>query len=272
MKVTSDQKIAERPILMCRDMVLATLEGRKTKTRRVVLPQPKTAQMISPSTASLSYPAMLWRKSPYGEPSNRLWVREAWTIGETRGDNRLSILYKVSNDMRPNGVSYEEFGSGKWFTRPLPEVEKWKSEIERQEVEGGRHYPSIHMPRWASRITLEITKVRVERLQDITAADVAAEGVTYPVSPSEKFPGKCSVLWNISSEFSPLNYIAEKDRGDHEKILIAHYAALWDSLNAKRKDPAGKVGAYSWAKNPFVWVIEFRVLADRIGRVRKAKR
>jgi hypothetical protein len=144
----------ERPILFSGEMVRAILEGRKTQTRRVIKPQLR-----------INY------KCPYGQPGDRLWVRETWQCFKPNTEeiinpntvNIRALAYRATNEWR-----------GKWR-------------------------PSIHMPRWASRITLEITAVRVERLQDIGEVDAMREG-----DPT------C------------------------ENTHIDWFRALWDSINAKR--------------------------------------
>lgn len=151
----------ERPILFSAPMVRAILEGRKTKTRRVVKPQPIER---GGDSLSISYAAgkmnhmgprdfMLEKLAqygcPYGQPGESLWVREAFaTVGNV---DPQWLLYRASG--------YESECARHGFDNPPPESEiRWK--------------PSIHMPRWASRITLEITGVRVERLHDISEASV----------------------------------------------------------------------------------------------------
>lgn len=110
--------------------------------------------------------------------------------------------------------------------------------------------PSIHMPRWASRLTLEITAVRVERLQDISEADAVAEGVQLPTDERGR------PLLRISGKFPPCAYAERRRQGKSFDDAIlrhwthrTHYASLWDSINFKR---------VPWASNPWVWVIEFR--------------
>lgn len=174
----------ERPILFSGPMVRAILAGTKTQTRRVVKPQPWASCCIEEGMdgeAPFVYSALTGDgpgydvdevrtpcRCPYGAPGDRLWVREAWGIGsrtdpwggydgiEYRADEAwledgdLLPCHKVST---PDDVCLGDYRAG------------WK--------------PSIHMPRWASRITLEITGVRVERLQDISVEDCRAEGGMY---------------------------------------------------------------------------------------------
>ncbi|MBF0260424.1 MAG: hypothetical protein HQL97_01130 [Magnetococcales bacterium] len=187
----------ERPILFSGEMVQAILAGRKTQTRRVVKPQPEERKITEPGHegVSLHLPGQSAYKDgvhekwirrgeywdcPYGKPGDRLWVRETFCIDDR--PFRGGVLYRA------------DFAS--------PEIiSPWK--------------PSIHMPRWASRLLLEITRVRVERVREISDVDAIAEGV-------------------ISKEaFMP----------------------LWDSINAVR--------GHGVETNPWVWVIDFKVVDGR---------
>ena len=139
--------MTSRPILFTGPMVQAFLDGRKTQTRRLVKPQPQNGQ---PSKVSCAH----WEtsegqfKCPYGAPGDQLWVKETW-----RNQDGITILYRNKDE-----IEYRADGD-----RPKELTDcYWK--------------PSIHMPRWASRITLEIISVGVERVQDITDDDVWAEG------------------------------------------------------------------------------------------------
>lgn len=200
--------MSEHPILFSGPMVRAILEGRKTMTRRVVKPQPYKAtlcEVIShPETTKLSckQPAasayvgfdlgskglsLAYFPCPYGKVGDRLWVRETWA------------------DLRPyNGIAYKADVSKTGI------VTKWK--------------PSIHMPRWASRITLEITGVRVERVQEITKQDIWNEGVT-----------ESDVIGDSHGAYESW----------HRPFI-----RLWDSINKKR--------GFGWDVNPWCWVIEFK--------------
>lgn len=204
----------ERPILFSGPMVRAILEGRKTQTRRVMKPQPyvdKAAQGYNRVTwwprnaendGGMITPIAMWRDdmpiketgasdigkhSPF-PPGDRLWVREAWAPCRDFESGLRSAIHRA----------------GPWRNGKEPSA-KWK--------------PSIHMPRWASRITLEVVAVRVERLQDISDDDIRAEGVTPDVA-TDHVRGPYYTAW----------------------------AALWRSIN----------GPDSWAANPWVWVVEFK--------------
>jgi hypothetical protein len=193
----------ERPILFSGEMVRAILDGRKTMTRRVIKPQPRfiessgrwewpipTSKIHKGCCTSVVTASREWweylmpDQFPY-RPWDRLWVRETWQNNPYGG-----IVYRA--------------GSG----------------IVNCAGRGWR--PSIFMPRWASRITLEITGVRVERVRDISESDAKAEGVTPSI---------------VGRDFDYLGY-------------RAGFQSLWDSINSKR--------GYSWASNPWVWVVEFK--------------
>ena len=192
----------ERPILFSAATVRAILSNTKTQTRRVIKPQ-HLAFFNQDAAAMLSD----WneRPLPYGKPGDRLWVRETWH--DASSSLHSCALY------RADGTDLH------W--------DKWT--------------PSIHMPRWASRITLEITSVRVERLQDISEADAQAEGVedvTAQVAPRDP-------------EFRFWRRYRDGGLNGYTGNAIASYASLWTEIN----------GPGSWDANPWVWAIEFRRLA-----------
>jgi hypothetical protein len=204
----------ERPILFNGQMVRAVLEGRKTQTRRVIKHEGKIA-VIQQSCG----PMVLERYDaatesgftlpcPYGHVGDRLWVREA---------HRLVNCECPETCRQPGMVWYEADQSG-YENASLNKLR-----------------PSIHMPRWASRITLEITSVRVERLQDINEEDAIAEGIERHYS--EPYPEK---IWWKSSNDRDIAY------GNPRPA----FGFLWDSINGK--------GDFRWDKNPYVWVITFK--------------
>jgi hypothetical protein len=163
----------ERPILFNGPMVRALLAGSKTQTRRVVKPQP-TGFVGGPGvTLCDGSPAPLVPMNdfagtcgheiicPYGQPGDRLWVREAWaasSIYDATPPSKICDHLPRPFERPPCGIAYPASGG----------------------CIGLKLRPSIHMPRWASRITLELTGVRVERLQDISRGDAMAEGCPFP--------------------------------------------------------------------------------------------
>jgi len=195
----------ERPILFSDGMVGAILTGTKTQTRRVMKPQPiKEVIDFARAHITSTYPNTEneWRRGlascPYGRPGERLWVREAhYIIGEHPGPTPGTRWVHYRADASTNLGSDECQWTGPWK-------------------------PSIHMPRWASRILLEVTDVRVECLMDISADDAEAEG----------WPGP------------------NKEESRRSYYPIEWFANLWDSLNAKR--------GFGWDANPWVWVIKFK--------------
>lgn len=197
----------DRPILFSAPMVRAIIDGRKTQTRRIV----KFPKWMDESDYNEAILAMnrseskmigdrgrcdgyryLW-KCPYGQPGDRLWVRET------------AFIHNPPNEREPNGTVYyaADIGLGGPGSRPTP---------------------SIYMPRWASRINLDIVNVRVERLQDISPKDCESEGCS---GGHDSIPGY-----------------------RYNALPKEHYRWLWESIN----------GPGSWYANPFVWVVEFKMV------------
>lgn len=186
---------------MSAESVRAILEGRKTQTRRVVKQDAITKAGILGLMAGTG-PA--FGSCPYGEPCDRLWVKET--------------LVRALHDTY--GVAYAEDHSCAGDKGIAPW--QWK----------GTTLSALFMPRWASRITLEISEVRVERVQEISAEDVAAEGVVLPSLEPDR-----GTTWY---------------EGKVDDLARRRFALLWDSINAKR--------GYAWETNPWVWAVTFRVL------------
>ena len=211
--------MGERPILFSGAMVRAILESRKTQTRRVVKPQPpvrgsgmrdhkigfatddegENLRVYSQSAGSGSWST----RCPYGQPGDRLWVRESFCLTMSSG------IQHYRADQQEDGVVDTGY--------------PWR--------------PSIHMRREHSRITLEVTGVRVERLQAISPSDCAAEGIEVPLDFSGSDP-------------------------DQLEELRSPYRALWDSINAKRAP---------WSSNPWVWVVEFKRLQASLPLLKGAR-
>ena len=211
-------------------MVRALLDDTKTQTRRVVKPQPAAGQgMVNASycghpnlwlrdgACDPADPAKEWH-CPYGQPGDQLWVRETWGARFSHADFGGVALHW--NDLRGPLKKY----------RTHQNLALYAMSANGQYC--GGWIPSIHMPRWASRITLEITGVRVERLQDISEADAMAEGCT---------KNHNGYFWGGPHPESGLKQLATAQSA---------YQDLWESIN----------GPGSWDVNPWVWVIEFRRL------------
>jgi hypothetical protein len=195
--------MSEKPILFSGPMVRAILDGRKTQTRRVLKPQPEADGLYHDMKAA--HRALRWLKG------DRLWVREAFAIG-----------FDYDAEDKPIGdepkLFYAATNAVRWFDT---ETDEWR--------DAPRWKPSIHMPRWASRITLEVTGVKVERLQDISDADARAEGVE-----------RDSDGWRDYLEPSTQCCATAK----------TSFLTLWDRIN----------GPGSWEANPWVVAVAFRVL------------
>jgi hypothetical protein len=205
--------MTDRPILFRAEMVRAILYGRKTQTRRIMKPQPSFnsgGPILDYGGGELDYVEPHWvfpKTCKYGKPGDTLWVRETWgavwPADEPVPLKQCEIEYRA--DLPPGctdrpGKWPADEGSG-------PEVPKWRF--------------SIHMPRWASRITLRITDIRVERVRDISEEDAIQEGVT------------------------PLDYAAHHvAAGCGARIA---FEQLWNTIN----------GPGAWDENPWVWAISF---------------
>ncbi len=235
----------EHPILFSAPMIRALRDGKKTQTRRLVThrngvsflggkgdendpecwgwsfdgPDHHGYEVIARGLNERHDHGRISMRSPYGEPGDRLWVRETWApqpgredsidLPEHDGGGNPDALCFRADECRPGESA--EWPEGLTFG-----VRKWR--------------PSIFLPRWGSRMSLAVTVVRVERLQDITEADARAEGTPIGVPMPARIngePGQVAV-------YDP----------------VRAYALLWDGINGKRAP---------WASNPWVWVVEFKV-------------
>jgi len=235
----------ERPILLRQHEVIAVLAGTKTQLRRVIKPQPNSNHGGEPYWFVGGYRA--WRhrgitdvlrmgainelRCPFGMPGDRLWVREAHafvpepayrcskgvTQKQNPQDHYEACIYRAGFDRASGGIG-------------------WR--------------PSIQMPRWASRLTLEVIRVRVERLHDISDADAIAEGlkgitkdgktIKYGVADADGLPGTDDHGWAWR---------------DWCTSPAKAYQRLWEDIH----------GAGSWGANPWVWVVEFSVSPNHKG-------
>lgn len=159
----------ETPILFSGEMVRAILDGRKTQTRRIIMPQPfggLRESAFSPSGLEDPHGYSIRPKYYIGD---RLWVRETWA--DTNGENGPMISYKAGGERFLVDESYPvDYGR-----YPGAKFTMWCGDLYRGES-GHNWISAMHMPRWASRITLEVTGVRAQRIQDISEADAKAEG------------------------------------------------------------------------------------------------
>lgn len=216
-----------KPILFSADMIRALLDGRKTQTRRIVKYSDRSVPSLPDHFDDDGWPIAYWEGAdeidrmpcPYGQPDDLLWARETWApVGAcVRG----GCWYKAD---------------GEWPSDPY--FDRWK--------------PSIHMPSSCSRLTLKITNIRAERVQDISESDAVAEGI------------------EVFNEDGNLWYSGWMDGKDswftdawkwHCNDPIQAYKELWDGINFKR--------GFGWDVNPWVWVIEFEVIKQNVDKYLK---
>ena len=222
--------MSDRPILFSAPMVRALLAGRKTQTRRIIKPQPKLAPHHEPVRVEsrgggrwvwmvcTDRPAYQFATGDWTsriQTGDRLWVREAWAP--------LSAL--THNDPGVQALADKGF---------------YRADSGTVEGEISRWRPSIHMPRWASRITLHVTDVRVQRLQEISADDAIAEGIE---AGTEDY--RLAEWWAAHKDNPP-------------PAEIGAYAMLWERINGKD----------SWEANPWVAAYTFTVEHANIDSAR----
>lgn len=217
----------EKPIIFNGEMVRAILAGRKTQTRRIVdrdisncfdLERDGSLEIMEIENAYGDFDNIV-DYAPY-QVGDHLWVRETFipiTLGPLATDP--AALYKCDNDYKHVDGSKIPNGTIVYKSTIPNELIKWT--------------PSIHMPRWASRITLEITGVRLERLQEITFEDVEKEGL------------------NVARNLPAFPVYKEEANNIAGCVSKSMFKELWQSIYA---DKPGK----TWQDNPWVWVYEFR--------------
>ncbi len=219
-----EARVKEKGILFNVEMVQAILSGRKTMTRRIISEKTLHLFGVAASSGECHPLEMCDQRSqsyylefcPLGKPGDQLWVREAYRMAKSLDAHSPSVVAELSlnagykKPWAPIQLEADGTRIGKWTGFDTPPVL----------TEAGKLRPSLHMPRWASRINLLITGVRVERLRDISEQDAMAEGCAYGKGNGE-----------IDLAVRPEN----------------HFPTLWASI----------YGAESWQANPWVWVIEF---------------
>lgn len=216
-------------IIFSGPMVKAILEGRKTQTRRVIKPQPEGAWMDWLINTNLNGDNRYWvdgeptmhlnmakdfnpkGECRYGYPGSHIWVREGWAVAD------------IYDNEAPFELAQTKQGMSLWYK--AGGCKAYKSSTP------GRWRSPLFMPRWASRLTLEVTDVRVERLHAITEAGAIAEGVYTNA--------EALVALGLPTE----NFTFVRDS------CVDKYRIVWESINGK---------TFPWSSNPFVWVIEFK--------------
>lgn len=227
-----------KPILFSTEMVRALLDGRKTQTRRVMSPQPEPK---APGYMN-DEPSWYWRHKnvtacgychtnreaferlalpccPYGVPGDLLWVRETCRAEELPRDGADYVRYFADDSL-------------KLIDNTREAAERWHA-LRHYRGKRGATVPPIHMPRWASRMTLRLTEVRVQRVQEISQQDVFAEGLTNHAMNTIYGGGTAQTC----------------------------FGRLWDKINAAR--------GYGWDANPWVWCLSFDVIRANVDQVLK---
>ena len=212
----------EHPILFSGEMVRAILSGRKTQTRRPI----RVPNNATPDCQLMEPHEVVWNAPSGGiltpvprHTGDRLWVRETWCSGDR--------YYQSHENEVPAVVGYRADRSAiQWDAEPPRQIPAY--DIAQWNWDMAVWRPSIHMPRWASRITLEITGVRVERLQDISEEDAIAEGMPLPAGPGF-VNGEPATVAVFDARLA--------------------FRALWDATYAK---------SAPWSNAPWVWVIAFK--------------
>ncbi|EPY7162036.1 morphogenetic protein [Klebsiella variicola] len=226
--------MTERGMIFNGEMVRAILDGRKTQTRRIMKVQPENSELglrrVVESKNGIDDGKYFWSQSyatglksrskpfacPFGTVGDRIWVRETWSSDFANYYPNDRVWYAADNNRQ---LDIDMVDGVRGIYSPESDVHvpfRW--------------HPSIHMPRWASRILLEITDVRVERLNAISEEDATAEGVPPAGSLLPDYPG---------------TFLTPK--GDYATAKVA-FQRLWESI----------YGEESWKANPWVWVIEFK--------------
>lgn len=202
-----------RPILFNAEMVRALLDGQKTQTRRPISPQPPRWEwnIHKADRLNVQLDDGKWVRCPTGKPGDLLYVRETFRLFEGCGCSDHCVC-------PPTGTPFYRAGDDDGESN-------WK--------------PSIHMPRWASRLTLEITDIRVERVQDISEEDAMAEGLK---------------KWPYKNDFA---YGYDGGAIDGHGSAPGAFHALWNSIYS------------NWNDNPWIWVVEFKVIHANVDEVLK---
>lgn len=220
-----------KPILFSGPMVRAILEGRKTQTRRAVKPVRGFERHNTCRPDMAADPWAVWwhgdqtdrvgclQEAPHGKPGDILWVRESHAITSTDAGT-VNVAY-AERSGKPLGVT----DGGCNVIYVPPEVQRWA-----QDHISDRWRPSIFMPRWASRITLEVTEVRCQRLNEISEEDAKAEGA-------------------LAADLATGRECLDPKMGSYR----LHFQNIWESINGK---------THPWQSNPWVWAYTFKQVAN----------
>mgnify|MGYP005813132663 CR=1 FL=1 len=222
-----------KPILFSGSMIRAILDGRKTQTRRIIKDVPAGARYAGIHYASHQHDAWFFnspsgpcKKKVWLDPGDLLWVRESHYMTDDGHDEYPLFIADGEETIAAHLLEVEA------MEHAHPTVD-WSSHKKLR--------PSIHMPRWASRLTLEVTDVRIQRLQEISEGDAKAEGIAM-----------------LRQDRDGMQHWGLPDDGDgvHPRRASWAFARLWDSINASR--------GFGWDANPWVAAITFRVIRQNI--------
>ncbi len=232
--------MTDRPILFSGPMVRAILDGRKSQTRRAINPRRKSAIDLFDGS---------WTDGYVLDPGNQSWREEAypWRVGD-----QLYVRETFSGPYGCRRLPPRDWpvGAPIWF---------W-ADGDPQDGDWTKPKPGMHMPRWASRLTLTVTDVRVQRLQDISEADAIAEGVPEVMEGNtgdEIYCPRCDGN-GVHAALGAGYGITEVDCAECV-TAIQRFRNLWDRLNAKR--------GFGWETNPWVVAVTFSVQRSNIDKV-----
>lgn len=285
--------MSEKPILFSGPMVRAILEGQKTQTRRVVKIDRYGCACRAGRGLKIGADGPVWRPyggspevpapqdvvnefCPYGKPGDRLWVRETWRPYSWTEDGG-PWTFQFAADMATRreraqaivGDKYEEWDQRIWqqvseeCDAAHLDIDDEGNYIRNPDETPPKWRPSIHMPRWASRIDLLVKDVRVERLQEISEADALAEGIGQ-FGHAEKWSALAALAGIMAANpqisrrglltaaLSAFHLAVNKDGKAEACTATGAFAHLWDSINAAK---------HPWGSNPWVWVVEFERVA-----------
>lgn len=262
----------QRPILFNGEMVRAILDGRKTITRRVIKPQPQEVvdgigchrrsdrrvdkPWLWTSGREECYPEGEWFACPYGQPGDLLWVRETFQICSSYHADCRDNAPPFSDGRPTRHISDPDYPYWEQCyyaaSDPCPEL----LDVDTDDVLC-RWRPSIHMPKWAARIWLEVKAVHVERVQDISDADAKAEGAFFTDYGRNcghgggpwRDVGDCPAPENTHPQRNGWAMVPTTSDAQCLGAPRWAFANLWERINAAR--------GYGWDENPWVWVVEF---------------
>ncbi len=219
----------ERPILFSPWSVQRILANQKTQTRRVIQPPPRETDFVA-----ITGDTILLRRCPFGDRGDVLWVKEPFSLGKAQDGRTPAEAWEHVKE-RKQGLTVLYRAGGWKSVAPFEREEPVYPDNEPMPGWAGRRRHGMFMPRWASRITLEIADIKVERVQEISEEDAKEEGVRY---------------WPSYHGWAVRDPDGENGEGVYRTAILS-FACLWDSINGKD---------HPWSSNPWAWAISFRRL------------